>query len=69
MKPFTTLTVVSLGLIAILQFLRFLFGWQVAFEGTTIPVWASGIAALVAGGLAAMLWKETYGWHLPRAVR
>jgi hypothetical protein len=27
-------------------------GWSVSFEGTAIPVWASWIAFVVAGGLA-----------------
>jgi hypothetical protein len=67
MKPFTMLTVAFLALVAVLQFLRFVFGWPVTIEGMSVPVWGSGIATLVAGGLATMLWKETFGWHLPAA--
>jgi hypothetical protein len=44
------LTVAFLALIAVLQLLRFAFGWQVTIEGTTVPVWASGIAALSPAG-------------------
>jgi hypothetical protein len=65
MKPFTMLTVLFLALVAILQCLRFFFAWQATIEGTTVPVWGSGIAALVAGGLAVMLWYEAFGWHWP----
>ena len=67
MKPFTTLTVAFLALIAVLQLCRFIFAWPVTIEGTAVPVWASGIATLVAAGLATMLWKESFGWHLPPA--
>lgn len=68
MKPFTMLAVIFLALIAVLQFLRFMFGWAVTFEGTAIPVWASGVAALIAAGLATMVWKESFGWHMPPAM-
>lgn len=57
-KPFTTITVVVLALIALAQLTRFAFGWQVALEGVTIPVWASAIAFVVAAGLAVMVWLE-----------
>jgi len=57
-KPFTTITVVVLALIALAQLTRFAFGWQVALEGVTIPVWASAIAFVVAAGLALMVWLE-----------
>ena len=65
MKPFTTLTVMFLALIAALQLVRFIFAWPITIEGTAIPVWASAVAAVVAGLLATMLWKESFGWHLP----
>jgi len=54
-----------LVLIAALQFVRFFFAWPITIEGTAIPVWASAIAAVVAGVLATMLWKESFGWHVP----
>jgi hypothetical protein len=68
MKPFTLLTVVFLALIAVLQLVRLIFGWPITVEGMDIPVWASAVAAVVAGGLAAMLWKESFGWHLPAGM-
>jgi hypothetical protein len=68
MKPFTTLTVFFLALVAVLQFFRFVFAWPITIEGTVVPVWASGIAAFVAAGLTAMLWKESFGWHMPPAM-
>jgi hypothetical protein len=58
MKPFTSLAIVFLGLLSVLQLVRFVQGWEVIVNGITIPVWASGVACLVAGGLALMLWRE-----------
>jgi hypothetical protein len=40
------------ALIALLQLGRALAGWSIVFQGTTIPVWASWIACVVAGALA-----------------
>lgn len=59
MKPFTTLAVVLLSLIAILQLTRFVQGWEVTINGVNIPVWVSGIAFVVLAGIAAMLWRES----------
>ena len=57
-KPFTAITVALLSVIAILQLTRFVLGWQVMVNGLAIPVWASAIAFVVAGALAAMVWRE-----------
>ena len=59
MKPFTVLAIVLLALIAVLQLMRFIMGWEVLVNGVAIPPWASGVAFVVAGGLAAMLWRES----------
>lgn len=58
MKPFTSITVAFLGLLAGLQLTRVVLGWDVIVNGIGVPSWASAIAALVAGGLALMLWRE-----------
>ena len=58
MKPFTTIAVVLFLLIALLQLLRFLLGWEIIVNGILIPVWASGIAFVIAAALAVMLWRE-----------
>jgi len=59
MKPFTLMTVVVLSLVAIVQLIRLALGWEVSVNGVSIPVWVSGIAVVVAGGLAVMLWRES----------
>jgi hypothetical protein len=57
-KPFTTIAVIVLALIALLQLLRLLLRWEVTLNGAVVPVWLSGIAFAVAGGLALMVWQE-----------
>ena len=59
MKPFTTLAFLLISVAALLQLTRFLRGWVVTVDGATIPVWISGVAAVVLGGIAAMLWRES----------
>ena len=57
-KPFTIIAIVLFSLIAALQLLRFILGWEVTVNRLSIPVWVSGIAFVVAGGLAVMVWLE-----------
>ena len=59
MKPFTTMSVVLLALVAVLHLLRFILGWEVTVNGLTVPVWLSAIAFVITAGLAIMVWKET----------
>lgn len=59
MKPFTTIAIVLLGLLSAIQLLRCLQGWEVTVNGVSIPIWASGIACVFAGGLAILLWRES----------
>jgi hypothetical protein len=43
---------------ALLQLLRFILKWEVYPQRRVVPVWLSGIAFVVAGGLAVMVWRE-----------
>ncbi len=58
-KPFTITAVALFSLIALLQLLRFTLGWEATVNGVTVPVWVSGIAFVIATGLAVMVWRET----------
>ena len=58
MKPFTTVAVLVFTLVAIVQLARIVLGWPVTVNGLAIPIWASVIALIVAGGLAVMVWRE-----------
>ena len=59
MKPFTVIAIVLISLIAILQLARLILGWEVAVNGVAIPTWVSGLAFVIAGGVAVMLWRES----------
>jgi len=58
MKPFTTVAVVVFALVALVQLLRVVLGWDVSINGVHIPLWASLIASVVAAGLAVMVSRE-----------
>jgi hypothetical protein len=58
-KPFTIISIVVFSLISVLQLLRFILGWEVTVNEVSVPVWVSGIACVVAAGLAVMVWLET----------
>ena len=59
MKPFAVISIIVFSLVAILQLTRLVLGWEVSVNGMAIPGWASGIAFIVSGGLAVMLWRES----------
>ncbi len=58
MKPFTTIATVVFTLVAVLQLVRVLEGWDVAIGGFHVPMWASLVAAAFAALLAVMVWRE-----------
>jgi hypothetical protein len=60
MKPFTTIAVLFLALIAVVHLLRLFTGWEVIVVGFAIPVWWSVFGVLVPGGLALMVWREAH---------
>ena len=64
MKPFTSIAIVIFSLVAILHVLRLIFGWQAVIDGLVIPMWASVVGLIIAGGLAIMLWREAKGDRL-----
>ena len=60
MKPFSTIAVVVFALVALMQLLRLLLGWEVVVNGMSIPLWASAVGFVVAAGLAVMVWRESH---------
>ena len=58
MKPFTTLACLLLAAIALLQLTRFLLGWDMVINGMAVPLWASLVAAALAGTLSVLVWRE-----------
>jgi hypothetical protein len=59
MKPFTSIAIAIFVLVAVAHLLRLVFGWDVVIGGAVIPMWISVVGIIVAGGLAAMLWRES----------
>ena len=60
MKRFSTIAAVVFALVALAQLLRLALGWSIVVNGISIPLWASAIACLVAGGLAVMVWRDAH---------
>ena len=58
MKPFTHLAIAVFVLVALLQLVRVIMGWEVSIAGVAIPAWASAVAFLLAATLAVMLHRE-----------
>lgn len=57
-KPFTWSAVVVLALVCIAHAVRFAMGLGVNVGSVVIPLWMSGVAAVVAAVLAIMVARE-----------
>ena len=51
-RIFSRIAAVIFAIIAVLQLVRAISGWEVTLNGTPIPAWPSWLAAVVAGLLA-----------------
>jgi len=58
-KPFTTIAVGIFVLVALVHVLRLVFGWEVTFRGSIVPMWVSVLGVIIAGGLALLVWRES----------
>ena len=52
MRRYALVSGLFLVLVACAQLLRLILGWRVTVAGVEIPLWASGVAALITGSLA-----------------
>lgn len=59
MKPFTTIAVIMLALLALVHVFRFVRGLEIVVNGHSVPLWVSAVAALVAATLSLMIWRES----------
>jgi hypothetical protein len=57
-RPASLVVAVFLWLVALVQLLRVLFRIEVTAQGDDIPLWVSGVAFVVLGGLGFWLWRE-----------
>ncbi len=58
MKPAALVAALILTLVALAHLLRIILGVEVTAGGNPIPMWLSGVAFVLAGGVAIMLWCE-----------
>lgn len=58
MKPAALVTVLFLGLVALVHLLRLIMSVEISVDGTLIPQWVSLFGVLVPGGLAIWLRRE-----------
>ena len=68
MKPFTMIATLVFALVAALQLVRVLEGWDVMIGSVHVPIWASLVAAAFAALLCVMVWRENRA-AAPRAER
>lgn len=59
MKPFTKVATFLLFLIAVIHVVRLFTRTEIMIAGNSIPVWVSGIGAVVFSGLALMVHRES----------
>jgi hypothetical protein len=59
MKPFTLTAAVLLGVIALAHLYRLMRPFEVTVAGDVIPQWVSVAGVIVAGGISAMVWRES----------
>ena len=57
MKPVTMGATILLAIVSLAHLMRILFGVRVTVADSVIPMWVSGVAFVVAGGLAILLWR------------
>jgi len=60
MKPAALMATVLLASVSLAHLLRLVFDVQVTVADRVIPMWVSGIAFLVAGAVAFVLWLEPW---------
>ena len=61
MKPAILIAALLLSLVAVAHLLRIVFGVGFIVGGVTVSMLPSGVAVLVAGGVAFALWRELIG--------
>jgi hypothetical protein len=59
MKPFTTIAVIVLAILALVHLYRLIMGIEIVVNQMAVPQWISGVVAVIAGALALMIWRES----------
>ena len=58
MRRYAQVSGTFLALLALLQLIRLVLAWPVRVATVDVPVWVSGIALVVAGGLAVWAFRS-----------
>ena len=61
MRRYELVSGIVFAVIALAQGTRTVAGWPVEVGGFTVPVWASGVAFLIAGSLAVWAFRSARG--------
>jgi hypothetical protein len=56
-KTFDSIAGLVFGVVALLQAVRVVRRWEVVINGRQIPLWASAVAAVVAGAMAVLAFR------------
>ncbi len=59
-KPFTTIAALFFALVAIGHVLRLVFAVEVVIGGVSVPLGVSFPVAMIAAGLAFLIWRESH---------
>jgi lipopolysaccharide export LptBFGC system permease protein LptF len=59
MHRYALISGLFLALLTCVQLLRLILGWRVTVAGVVIPLWASAVAALIAGSLAIWAFRAS----------
>ena len=60
MQRYALVSGLFLALLTCVQVLRLILRWQVTVAGVNVPLWASAVAALIAGSLAIWAFRARY---------
>jgi hypothetical protein len=58
-RPFTLIAAAIFGLMALAHLYRLFVPFEVNIGGCHLPQWVSAVAVVVAGGIGAMLYRES----------
>jgi hypothetical protein len=66
MRRYTLVSGLFFALLTCVQLVRLLRGWSVRVAGIDVPLWVSGVAAVIAGSLA--IWAFRVRGHRDHAA-
>ena len=58
MRRYELVSGIIFTIVALAQLTRTLLGWTAQVEGFSVPVWASGVAFVIAGGMAIWAFRS-----------